>query len=182
MSKQDFVPGLRLAITFLHERAKEMCDPDPKVRQILDSAAFSLGVIKARGGFILNDETSRREAEASATIASLREKVEGLERHIKLHAGDTLSLDNEVRVMKSHWDDAEERATTAEALVAQLQAEGERKRQNTLREAAKIVRARADFSLARKEAPRRPLWHHFANSCADTLEQIAALTNGGTEP
>lgn len=42
MSYRDFTPGIRFAIAWLHERAREM--NDPKAKQVLNSAAFSLGV------------------------------------------------------------------------------------------------------------------------------------------
>jgi hypothetical protein len=42
MTYRDFTPGIRFAITWLHKRANEM--NDPKAKQVLDSAAFSLGV------------------------------------------------------------------------------------------------------------------------------------------
>jgi hypothetical protein len=42
MTYRDFTPGIRFAITWLHKRANEM--NDPKAKQILDAAAFSLGV------------------------------------------------------------------------------------------------------------------------------------------
>ncbi len=41
MSFRDYVPGLQLAVTLLHERAEVM--NDPKARAILNSAAFHLG-------------------------------------------------------------------------------------------------------------------------------------------
>ena len=64
------------------------------------------------------------------------------------------------------------------AAIAALQSENARMREATLREAAKIVRDRADFSLSStaKKTGHKPIWHHFANSCADTLEQIATLS------
>ena len=47
MSYRDYTPGIRLAVTWLHKRANEM--NDPKAKQILDSAAFSLGQFHAAG-------------------------------------------------------------------------------------------------------------------------------------
>jgi hypothetical protein len=42
MSYRDFTPGIRFAVTWLHKRANEM--NDSKAKQVLDSAAFALGV------------------------------------------------------------------------------------------------------------------------------------------
>lgn len=61
MSYRDFTPGIRYAITWLHKRANEM--NDPKAKQILDSAAFNLGVEHShkRAEFVLtgSNEPSR---------------------------------------------------------------------------------------------------------------------------
>lgn len=59
--------------------------------------------------------------EALAREAALNERIAGLERelgaareHARLHAGDTLSLNNEVETMREHWLEAEARAEAAE--------------------------------------------------------------------
>lgn len=67
----------------------------------------------------------------------------------------------------------------AEAVtIAARQEELARCRVEALMEAAKIVRARADFSMPKGIGPRPP-WHRFAYECAYTLEKIAAL--GGSD-
>jgi hypothetical protein len=68
VSSKDYAPGISFAITWLHERAKEM--RDPHATQILNSAAFSLGNAKARGGYVLNDELSRIRTEIDGLRAS----------------------------------------------------------------------------------------------------------------
>ena len=42
MSYKDYGPGIKLAVTWLHDRAREMNDPHAKA--ILNTAAFNLGV------------------------------------------------------------------------------------------------------------------------------------------
>jgi hypothetical protein len=55
-------------------------------------------------------------------VASLLDKkdaeIAGLRSHIKLHAGDTLSLDNEVALMRDHWQEAEAQIKDMKALLA----------------------------------------------------------------
>ena len=40
--------------------------------------------------------------------------------HIELHAGDCLSLDNEVTLMRDHWQEAEARVKDLEAELSAL--------------------------------------------------------------
>ncbi len=46
--------GVRYAVTWLHERARSM--KDPKAREVLNSAAFNLGVEYAMGNKIIRPE------------------------------------------------------------------------------------------------------------------------------
>ncbi len=44
--------------------------------------------------------------------------VRAMLTHIELHAGDCLSLDNEVMLMRDHWQEAEARVKELEAELA----------------------------------------------------------------
>jgi predicted nucleic acid-binding Zn-ribbon protein len=48
------------------------------------------------------------------------DEIEKMRSHIKLHAGDTLSLDNEVNLMRDHWQEAEARIRELEAELSAL--------------------------------------------------------------
>lgn len=47
-------------------------------------------------------------------------EIERLRSHIQLHAGDTLSLDNEVTLMRDHWQEAEETIKELRAEIERL--------------------------------------------------------------
>jgi hypothetical protein len=53
---------------------------------------------------------------------SAQEENERLRQHIKLHAGDTLSLSNDVETFRDHWNDAEARASRAQEEAAERRA------------------------------------------------------------
>lgn len=55
--------------------------------------------------------------EAADTITAQAAEIERLRAHIHLHAGDTNSLNNEVELMRDHWQDAESRLSALEALL-----------------------------------------------------------------
>lgn len=57
--KFGFQDGIRVAIAWLHKRADEM--NDPRARQVLNSAAFSLGADKRRAALDPQDATDSKE-------------------------------------------------------------------------------------------------------------------------
>jgi chromosome segregation ATPase len=59
-------------------------------------------------------------------VETLTRKNERLENTLKLHSGDVMSLNNEVELFRSHWNDAEARAEAAEAERDRLRADRER--------------------------------------------------------
>ena len=65
MSYRDLRPGVRFAVTWLHERAKEMNDPNAVA--VLNSAAFHLGGevsrLKPPDGFAALSPQAQKETE-----------------------------------------------------------------------------------------------------------------------
>lgn len=80
----------------------------------------------------------------TVAITSMEQELERQSNHIKMHAGDTLSLDNEVGTMRQHWLDAESLVTSLRGDVG------------TLRTALVHAREALEFSLNKRHEKFEP--------------------------
>jgi hypothetical protein len=111
--------------------------PDGEVDEIRDTVRQAREYMKANGwnpnnrGCELMTELCSCSEQAAARLtaleaenAALEAKIKAQQSHIQLHAGDCLSLDNEVNLMRSHWEEemAENAALKAEVAEARAKA------------------------------------------------------------
>lgn len=76
-------------------------------------------IANPNGDFVHYSDYARLQEQ----VETLTRKNERLENTLKLHSGDVMSLNNEVELFRSHWNDAEARAEAAEAERDRLRAQ-----------------------------------------------------------